>query len=253
MAEDRVRLLDGLEARIGHRFSDRGLLETALTHSSFINENLSLPCRDNERLEFLGDAVLELMVSDMLLRKFPDHTEGQLSKLRASVVNVRPLAELARQYGLGECLLMGRGEEASGGRTKASLLANTFESLVAALYLDGGFEKTAAFVRDLFAPLIEEGAMAVYRDYKTSVQEICQNRFREVPHYRLISETGPDHDKRFETGLMIGERLLATGTGRSKKEAEQAAARLALEGPLNGDAPLPDDPRPPGPPAPEKA
>jgi ribonuclease III len=163
MAEDRARLLERLEARIGYRFSDRGLLETALTHSSFINENLSLHCRDNERLEFLGDAVLELMVSDMLLRKFPDHTEGQLSKLRASVVNVRPLAELARQYGLGECLLMGRGEEASGGRTKPSLLANTFESLVAALYLDGGFEKAAAFVRNLFAPLIEEGAMAVYR------------------------------------------------------------------------------------------
>ncbi|MBA4421676.1 MAG: ribonuclease III [Syntrophus sp. (in: bacteria)] len=230
MKEKRVQALMELEAYIGYRFEDRGLLDNALTHRSFVNENNALPCQDNERLEFLGDAVLELTVSDMLMKKFPDLAEGELSKLRASVVNEQPLAKLARSFRIGEFLLLGRGEESSGGRTKPSLLANAFESVVAAMYLDGGFDRTAAFIGRLFEPLIEAGAAAaVYRDYKTAAQEICQNLFRELPRYIVTSETGPDHEKRFETSLVIGQRVIATGTGRSKKEAEQQAAKEALE------------------------
>lgn len=230
MNEERVRTLKGLEERLNWHFADIALLDNALTHRSFVNENTAPDCRDNERLEFLGDAVLELTVSDMLMRKFPDHSEGQLSKLRASVVNEQPLAELARRFGIGEHLLLGKGEEGSGGRMKPSLLANAFESVIAAMYQDGGFDRTAAFIRQLFEPLIEKGDLStIYRDYKTAVQEMCQVLFREMPRYMVISETGPDHDKRFETSLVIGERMIATGTGRSKKEAEQQAARIAME------------------------
>jgi ribonuclease-3 len=230
MNDERVQALTGLEDRLGWYFADIALLDNALTHRSFVNENAGLACRDNERLEFLGDAVLELTVSDMLMRKFPDHSEGQLSKLRASVVNEQPLAELARRFGIGELLLLGKGEQGSGGRMKSSLLANAFESLIAAMFLDGGFDRTAAFIRQLFEPLIEGGDLStIYSDYKTAVQEKCQILFREMPRYIVISETGPDHDKRFETSLVIGERMIATGIGRSKKEAEQQAARTAIE------------------------
>jgi len=230
MKEERVQALKELEANIGYRFADLGLLDNALTHRSFVNENSTSPCKDNERLEFLGDAVLELTVSDMLMKKFSDLAEGELSKLRASLVNELPLAKLALSFRIGELLLLGKGEEATGGRTKPSLLANALESVIAAMYLDGGFDRTAAFVGRLFNPLIETGAAAaVYRDYKTTAQEICQNLFKELPHYTVISETGPDHEKRFETSLVVGERILATGTGRSKKEAEQQAAKKALE------------------------
>jgi ribonuclease-3 len=230
MNDERVQRLRELEENLGYRFTDIGLLEKALTHRSFVNENPALSFKDNERLEFLGDAVLELTITDMLMKKFPDHAEGQLSKLRASVVNEQPLAELARQFRLGEFLLLGRGEESSGGRMKASLLANAFESIIAAMFLDAGFDRTAIFIGQLFAPLIgEETATAIYRDYKTVVQEVCQIRFRDVPRYVLISEIGPDHNKRFETSLVIGEQIIATGTGRNKKEAEQQAAKSALE------------------------
>jgi len=242
MTEERVQALKELEASLGYCFKDIGLLDNALTHRSFVNENNSLPCKDNERLEFLGDAVLELTVSDMIMKKFPDYPEGELSKLRASVVNEQPLAGLARHFRIGEFLLLGRGEEASGGRMKSSLLANAFESLVAAMYLDGGFDRAAAFTGRLFEPLIEAGTAAtvtaVYRDYKTAAQEICQNLFQELPRYVILAETGPDHDKRFEMSLVIGEKIIATGTGRNKKEAEQQAAKMALET-LRGNGPLP--------------
>jgi ribonuclease III len=230
MDEQRMQNLGKLEQELGYCFRDIALLENALTHRSFVNENPGLPLKDNERLEFLGDAVLELTITDMLMRRFPDYAEGQLSKLRASVVNEQPLAELARRFRLGDFLLLGRGEESSGGRTKASLLANALESIIAAMFLDTGFDRTAAFIGRLFTPLIGEGAAAaVYCDYKTAVQEVCQIRFRDVPRYALISETGPDHDKRFETSLVIGAQVIATGTGRNKKEAEQQAAKSALE------------------------
>ncbi|MDA8126872.1 MAG: ribonuclease III [Deltaproteobacteria bacterium] len=230
MDDKRKTWLRELEDVLGYRFTDPALLDNALTHRSFVNENLGLALKDNERLEFLGDAVLELTVSDLLMKKFPDHAEGELSKLRASVVNEQPLAELARGFRIGEFLRLGKGEEASQGRMKPSLLANAFESIVAAMYLDGGFDRTAAFVGRLFAPLIAGGARAArYQDYKTAVQEICQIRFHEIPRYLVLSETGPDHDKRFEAGLLLGERVIAKGSGRNKKEAEQKAAQAALE------------------------
>jgi ribonuclease III len=230
MNEERVRRLLALEKRLGWHFTDITLLDNALTHRSFVNENIATDCRDNERLEFLGDAVLELTVSDMLMRIFPNHAEGQLSKLRSSVVNEQPLSELARKFGIGDYLLLGKGEEGSGGRMKPSLLANAFESIIAAMFLDGGFERTAAFVGRLFEPLIKEGNLsAVYKDYKTAAQEITQVLFREMPRYVVISETGPDHDKRFEISLMIGERVISTGWGKSKKDAEQQAAKMTLE------------------------
>ncbi|MBM4314753.1 MAG: ribonuclease III [Deltaproteobacteria bacterium] len=241
MTEERMQALKELEAALGYCFEDIGLLDNALTHRSYVNENSSLPCKDNERLEFLGDAVLELAVSDMLMRKFPAYPEGELSKLRASVVNEQPLAELARRFRIGEFLLLGRGEEGSGGRMKPSLLANAFESLVAAMYLDGGFDRAAAFTGRLFEPLIAAGsasAAALYRDYKTTAQEICQTLFQELPRYAIVAETGPDHDKRFEMSLLIGEKTIATGTGRNKKEAEQQAAKIAIEN-LREIAPLP--------------
>jgi ribonuclease III len=238
MNKERLKALRELEAHLGTRFEDIGLLDNALTHRSYVNENPSLPCRDNERLEFLGDAVLELTVSDMLMKKFPDCSEGELSKMRASAVNEQPLAGIARRFRIGEFLLLGRGEEASGGRQKPSLLANAFESIIAAMYIDAGFDRTAGFIGRLFEPLIEAGAAAsLYRDYKTAVQEVCQNRFRELPRYILLSETGPDHDKRFEAGLVVGERVIAAGTGRNKKEAEQQAARAAMENLRETDPP----------------
>lgn len=241
MNEERVRALKELEASLGYGFKDVELLDNALTHRSFVNENISLPCKDNERLEFLGDAVLELAVSDMLMKKFPGYAEGELSKLRASVVNEQPLAALARRFRIGEYLLLGRGEESSGGRMKSSLLANAFESLIAAMYLDGGFDHAAAFTRMLFEPLIEAGTSAVYRDYKTTAQEICQTLFQELPRYAIIEETGPDHDKRFEMGLIIKERIIATGTGRNKKEAEQQAAKTAIESLRKDDSSTTDE------------
>src|SRR4030042_265630 len=155
-------------------------------------------------------------------------------------MNEQPLAELARRFRIGEFLLLGRGEETSGGRMKPSLLANAFESVLAAMYLDGGFDRTAAIIRRLFEPLIEEGAITVvYRDYKTAVQEIIQTRFREAPRYLLVSETGPDHDNCFETSLVIGGRGIATGKGKNKKGAEQQAARMAMEE-IRKNNPFPD-------------
>ena len=229
MTDERKAGLDRLQESLQYRFRDQRLLDTALTHRSFVNENPSPARPDNERLEFLGDAVLELCVSDMLMRQFPDHAEGRLSQLRASIVNEQPLAELAKSFGIGDCMLLGRGEESSGGRSKASLLANALEAILAAIYLDSGFGEVSGFIQGLFAPLIrEEGQPFVYRDYKTTLQQLAQNRFREIPRYTLIREYGPDHDKTFEIELSVADRITSTGTGKNKKEAEQRAAEKAL-------------------------
>jgi ribonuclease III len=230
MTEERLVALRDFEQHLSYCFKDVSLLENALTHRSFVNENGGIDYCDNERLEFLGDAVLGLCVSDMLMLEFPDYTEGQLSKLRSSVVNEQTLAELAKKFRVGDYLLLGKGEEISGGREKNSLLANTFEAMIAAIYLDCGFNETLLIVRRFFSPLIEEGAQEiVYHDYKTIVQEFAQNRFRETPHYNLIGEYGPDHDKVFEMELTLGSEITTIGMGKSKKEAEQQAAKKALE------------------------
>jgi len=234
-------LLRALAQQLDSSFSNLTLLDNALTHRSFVNENPLSAGRDNERLEFLGDAVLELCISDMLMKKFPAYLEGQLSKLRASVVNEQPLAELARRFCLGDYLLLGKGEEISGGREKNSLLANTFEAVIAALYLDRGLDTTLFFVGRLFAPLIADGTKElIYRDYKTALQETAQNRFKEIPQYSLVGEYGPEHNKLFEVSLTLNGVLETGGTGKNKKEAEQQAAKKALEI-LNGSNLFSDD------------
>ncbi|HPC04426.1 MAG TPA: ribonuclease III [Syntrophales bacterium] len=227
--ERRERLRD-LERNLSIRFGNAVLLDTALTHRSFVNENQDPPREDNERLEFLGDAVLELCVSDLLVRMHPDFSEGRLSKLRASLVNEQPLATMAESFDVGSYLLLGRGEEASGGRTKPSILANAFEAILAAVYLDRGYDEAYRFIERVFGPLLRKDSPdPLYRDYKTNLQEACQSRFRVIPRYMLLHEYGPDHDKIFHVRLTVADILTATGTGRNKKEAEQDAARKALE------------------------
>ena len=228
--EDRIADLNNLAEILSYTFSDLSLLDNALTHRSFANENQDSHYKDNERLEFLGDAVLELCITDILMKDFPDDTEGQLSKLRASVVNEQPLAELAKQFHVGDFLLLGKGEECSGGRTKSSILENTVEAIIASVYLDGGYEKTLSFINDLFQPLIKKWAkVPFYHDYKTSLQEQSQGRFKIIPKYQLVSEYGPDHDKMFQIQVSIADITSTTGLGKSKKEAEQEAAKKALE------------------------
>lgn len=230
MTDERLAALKNFQQRLGYLFNTIDLLDNALIHRSFVNENPALSCKDNERLEFLGDAVIGLCLSDLLVRNFPDYTEGQLSKLRAYLVSEQSFAGLARKLNIGHYLLLGRGEEGSGGRTKASILSNAFEAVAAAVYLDCGFENVYKFLENIFEPLVEEGIRSVvYRDYKTALQEICQDRFKETPRYTLINEVGPDHNKVFEISLSVAGMITATGMGKSKKEAEQQAARRALE------------------------
>lgn len=230
MDKDRFEDLKNLEEIISYAFNDINLLDNALTHRSYANEKQEIPCKDNERLEFLGDAVLELCISEILMEKFPDCDEGQLSKLRASLVNEKPLSELAKKCHIGDFLLLGRGEESSGGRTKSSILSDTFEAVIAAIYLDSGYKKSYKYIKDLFRPLIEsESDKTIYRDYKTRIQEISQNRFKVIPKYSLISESGPDHDKIFQIKLSISDITSTIGTGKNKKEAEQQAAKKAIE------------------------
>ena len=230
MDKERIEKLKNFEEIISYTFNDISLLDNALTHRSYANENQELSCRDNERLEFLGDAVLELCISDILMKKFPDYTEGQLSKLRAFLVNEQALTDLAKKFNLGDFLLLGKGEESSGGRTKNSILSNTFEAVIAAIYVDSGYEEIYELTNDLFRPLIENGFdETIYRDYKTYVQEISQNRFKVIPEYTLIHEYGPDHDKIFQIELSISDILTTTGIGKNKKDAEQQAAKKALE------------------------
>jgi ribonuclease-3 len=217
-----------LQVRIGLTFRAPRLLQHALTHKSYANEHrLS---EHNERLEFLGDAVLNLVVSEHLMTTCPDSTEGDLSRLRAAVVSEPSLAAVARTIGLGEYLLLGRGEEQTGGRNKDSLLADCLEALIAAVYLDGGKEAAALLILRFFEDLIKKTcALRGTVDYKTELQERCQERLKVLPEYRVVSESGPDHQKQFEVELMIKGRLSGRGTGRSKKEAEQRAAKEALE------------------------
>lgn len=230
MTDERFTNLRNFQQILTYAFNDINLLDNALIHRSFVNENPSLSCKDNERLEFLGDAVIGLCISDILIKKFVDYTEGQLSKMRADAVNEYSLADLARKLTIGDYLLLGKGEENSGGRTKTSILSNAFEAVTAAIYMDSGFENVYKFLQTIFEPLIEEGTSSlIYRDYKTALQEICQFRFKETPKYSLIREIGPDHDKVFEISLTVAGTITTTGAGKSKKEAEQRTAQKALE------------------------
>ena len=222
-----------LERTIGYRFRDHGLLEHALTHRSRVHEDASGGVFDNESLEFLGDSILGFLIADMLFREFPQHNEGQKSKLKAMIVSAASLARLGERIQLGQFLILGRGEEKSGGRRKHALIADSYEALIAAIYLDGGLEPARSFVERQFAALIAEarrtGAHAAFtEDYKSALQEWLQSRDRGLPSYRLASEVGPPHRRRFEVEVLVDGQPIARAEGWSKKEAAQAAARAAL-------------------------
>lgn len=228
-AEDKDRL-KRFEKRLGYKFRRREHLKRALTHKSHTNELRLPPTENNERSEYLGDAVLELSVSHLLMERFPGHPEGELSKLRAAIVNEEQLAELARSLSLGDYLYLGKGEDQTGGREKPSLLADAFEAVLGAVYLDRGFEKAFAVVKRQYRAILERaGGAGFVKDYKTKLQEEAQSRFRAIPRYRLVQERGPDHRKLFEVQLFIRDELWGVGQGASKKAAEQAAACKALE------------------------
>ena len=237
--------VESLQEILQYRFRDPRLLAQALVHRSFVHENAQQDQTDNETMEFLGDAVLGLAISHLLLERFPDYNEGDLSRLRSSLVNERELAKLACGLDLGSYLVLGKGEDLTGGRQKPSLLADSFEALLAAIYLDGGLETTIGVVKRLFHDYLDRERLehplrALDKDYKTQLQEFTQAAFKLTPTYTPEGEEGPDHDKTFFMSAVLGDRVLARGAGKSKKEAQQEAAQRALEQ-LTADAVAPPD------------
>ena len=225
--------LGKLQDRLEYQFRNRDLLLRALIHRSFAYENQDVAV-DNETLEFLGDSVLGLAISHLLIEIFPDCDEGELSRLRSSIVNERELAQIASAVDLGDFLFLGKGEELSGGRQKPSLLANGLEALLAAVYLDGGLEAAVRLVKKMFRNYLEYSEddfllKVLDKDYKTQLQEITQAKLRIIPTYFLEAEEGPDHDKTFFMRVAIADMVLAHGSGKSKKEAQQEAARKAID------------------------
>lgn len=218
-----------MQEEIGYRFTNTELLVEALRHSSYVNEQNDDQMRDNERLEFLGDAVLNLVIGNLLMVSYPHLHEGDLSRIRANMVNETQLAEIARSMDLGSYLLLGKGEMQTGGQDKSSILANAVEALIAAVYLDSGFEASFRLIENQFNSLIDE-ALDINSglDYKSRLQEVVQSKNRAMPRYKLIEALGPDHDKTFCITVTIGD-IEAQGQGKSKKQAEQDAARKALE------------------------
>jgi len=222
--------LKKLQDKLSYSFKDPNLLVEALTHKSFVNENQDKGLKDNERLEFLGDAVLDLSISAYLIRQFPQAREGELSKLKAIIVSEPILSRIATDLHIGEYLFLGKGEEKSGGRKKTSLLANAFEAVIGAIYMDGGFESARRVVEMTFAPYIDHIVTRKQSfDYKTDLQEYCQAHGHSLPVYKVVRETGPDHKKIFEVEIIIDGKPLGTGKGKSKKDAEQKAAKEALK------------------------
>ncbi|MCM0606076.1 MAG: ribonuclease III [Xanthomonadaceae bacterium] len=220
-------LLQILEGKIGYQFGERKILVQSLTHTSYGHEN-NVP--DNERLEFLGDAILDVIISDLLLETFPEATEGQLTKMRAGLVNEVALFELTKQLELGKYLRLGKGETLTGGSTKPSILSSTFEALIAAIYIDGGFHAVYPVVRHLFAPYLNFNTPnSQLRDFKSKLQEKTQALLKLTPQYILVSTQGPDHTKTFEIEVRLDSQVLGRAFGLSKKQAEQNAAQLALE------------------------
>lgn len=219
--------LNSLEKEIGYVFKKRSLLKQAVTHRSYANENRgSGPF--NERLEFLGDAVLSLISADFLYKKFPSMVEGDLTKLRSSLVCTASLSEYARRIKLGDYLLLGKGELATGGNERDSNLENAFEALIAAVYLDGGIDKARRFVLRFLDDSVETHHIS-FKDYKTKLQEIVQESHEETLNYVITKESGPDHDKRYEVEVHLNSNVIGKGKGRSKKQAEQEAAKQALQ------------------------
>ncbi len=224
-----VDYLDNLEKRIGYSFSDRQLLVQALTHKSFSNEQAGYSLH-NERLEFLGDAVLELVVSDWVFCHYPDIPEGGLTRIRAEVVSEKGLTRIAKELSLGEGLRLGKGEHKGGGREKASLLSDALEALLGAVYRDGGFVNAYAVIEKIFTREIQQSALQRYgSDYKTCLQERLQAQYGALPEYTLTQVAGPDHERVFSMEVYFAGKLLGKGEGSSKKSAEQKAAAVALD------------------------
>lgn len=228
--EQDLKRIEELQSRLGYTFKEIGLLVTALSHSSYVNESGDPGIEDNERLEFLGDAVLGMIISELLYRAFSG-AEGVLTRAKNHLVSARTLGRLAADIQLGENLLLGKGEEKDGGRSKESLAANAFEAVIGAIYLDGGMQAAADFIGETFRELIESYSheRVSKRDYKSYLQELLQARQFAAPRYEVAQERGPDHQKKFEIELIINEVTLSRGYGKSKKAAEQDAARIALE------------------------
>jgi len=228
MQEDRINALVPLQGVLCYEFKDLELLNKSLTHKSYSNEVL-LSLKNNERLEFLGDSVIDLIMADYMFLTYPDLPEGSLSKIRAAIVNENSLARLAIKLELGSYLLLGKGESFSGGRQKASILANAYEALVGALFCDSDFRTTAdVFLPQLIEKIDEFMGACIATDFKSDLQEYTQNRFSCVPLYEVVGEIGPGHNKRFDVKVKIRSQVLGSGKGRSKKEAEQNAAKEAL-------------------------
>ncbi len=217
------------EEAIGVEFHDKNLLKTAFTHRSYLNENASAGMEHNERLEFLGDAVLELVVTSYLYKTFPDKPEGDLTAYRSSLVNTNSISDTAQALGMNEYLLLSKGEAKDTGKARQYILANTYESVIGAMYLDQGYDVASRFIAmTLFEKLQEIIDKKLYKDAKSYVQELAQEHENVTPTYQVMYENGPDHDKNFEVGVYFGEQLIAKGKGKSKQEAEQSAARAGL-------------------------
>jgi len=230
--------LKELEESVGYHFKNPELLKRALTHRSWAYEqskrsktaNLNLIDQHYERLEFLGDAVVNLVISHLLMEKFPNSPEGDLSRIRARLVNVNQLAKLAKRLGLDRYLFLGKGEQATGGRNKPSILADAYEALCAGVYLDGGYQAVFGMIKNHFQSILDSLDLSIIeQDYKTRLQELVQAERKRAPKYRLVSESGPDHNKTFQVQVLIDQKPVAQGTGKSKKQAEQNAAKKALE------------------------
>ena len=217
-----------LEASLGHSFQDKALLTEALTHRSFANECQVENLPDNERLEFLGDAVLDLVTSEYLMATLPEAPEGQLTRIRAEVVSMPGLARIAGSLDIGSAMLLGKGEERSGGREKSSLLADAVEALIGAVFTDGGFDAARAVVLPLFVPMLEEASNVEGQDFKSRLQEMLQASQRALPLYKVADASGPDHERIFLVEVILDDTVISSGQGRTKKSAEQAAAELAL-------------------------
>ena len=224
--------MEAFEEKLRHHFRDRALLKTALTHSSFANESRAAGCESNERLEFLGDSVLGMVVADALYRRFPDMPEGRMTRLRARLVCEESLHAVASELGLGGYMRLGRGEEHTGGRSRTSILADAVEALIAAMYLDGGMDVASRFITEHILSALDGGYVAS-GDSKTELQELVQRKSGSVLTYELLGESGPDHDKTFTSQVSLNGKPIGSGSGRTKKEAEQAAAHAALRE-LNG-------------------
>ncbi|MBI2265907.1 MAG: ribonuclease III [Armatimonadetes bacterium] len=227
LTKERLKVLKELEKKLKVRFKDRSLLNLALTHISYSNERKEFLV-NNERLEFLGDSVLALVLNEHIYKRYPFSPEGDLAKMKSFLVSSEVLARIGQRLEMGQYLLLGKGEEATHGRKKLSLVANAVEAIIGAVYMDQGLAKSRTFVMQELSGEIREVTHSQYKDFKTKLQEVMQRRFRCAPRYRVLKETGPAHRRTFEVGVQHKGNILGSGTGASKKEAEQAAAKEAL-------------------------